>query len=1193
MSKSSAAKEILSEKEDLESGHDGIEDSVNSTSSQDRSRSKGSASSQFNSKEEQSESEKLQLAKKETLAVFRLRLLVFLVLLLAAAAVSVIVFFITNNSQTEECDSQYDGAALKVTEAFVNIAKVKFAAISSLGVALVSNGQDKTENWPFLTISNFQQRATSTRAQSNALSIQINPKVTIDQRDEWEKFVKSDESYYWIDEATDYQHRVGLFDFNPGLYGDRLARDGAWPIWYYGENQKHVTDMTSGPYMPTWQSSPLFNYGNDVNENLYHPTYGHSGMDWAIKNESVVISEFITASPGDMFSWDLLAAKIALMQSTAQGELVQYQGDPVGQVYFPIFDHFFDGRKTVAILIAWIHWASFFRAILPKSIKGVYFVLGNTCGGNYTYKINGPDVFPIGEGDLHDKAYDSWKVYADFADLDKIVDGTKLGLPLDHSFCQYHIHVYGSKEFESIYKTSLPVIMTCAVAIVFVFTAFMFLVYDRLVERRQKLVMLKAQQTTAIVASLFPENVRERLMEQAAKKVEGRDSFVPGNRRLKGYLNDNGAAEAVDNINSAPIADLFPHCTVMFADIAGFTAWSSTREPAQVFILLQTVYQAFDVIAKRRNVFKVETIGDSYVAVTGLPEPQPTHAVIMARFAHDCRIKFKALTSELESTLGPDTGDLDMRFGMHSGPVTAGVLLGDRARFQLFGDTVNTAARMESTGLRNKIQCSKTTFEALSIAGKQDWARLRQDKVHAKGKGELQTFWLNPKSRQSSGSGSVASSQMSNNDATSSADSETPKSTAAAAAVNPTKVAAKAKAKKAEHCQKQLRLVNWIVDMLMEPIRKHVAMRKPTGNNKAYKATFTPKEGQTVLDEVAKVIYLPRFDKKAFDAACDPSEVVIDPIVKEQLRDLVATIADHYHDNDFHNFEHACHVSMAVNKLLKRIEAPDIAFEKEQEGDAEAMIHNYTHGINSDPLTILAIVFSALIHDVDHRGISNPQLIIEQKELGEKYRGKSVAECNSFDIAWDLLMQDRFEDLRSTLFTSEEELKRFRQVIVNVVLATDIFDPELNGLRKDRWNLAFNKEGLSAEENNDLRATIVIEHIIQASDVSHTMQHWHIYRKWNKRLFREMYTAYKAGRMAKNPADFWYNGEIGFFDNYVIPLAKKLKDCRVFGVSSDECLNYATQNRDEWKQKGQELVAEVLDELEAEDLKSKLDKVEE
>ena len=106
----------------------------------------------------------------------------------------------------------------------------------------------------------------------------------------------------------------------------------------------------------------------------------------------------------------------------------------------------------------------------------------------------------------------------------------------------------------------------------------------------------------------------------------------------------------------------------------------------------------------------------------------------------------------------------------------------------------------------------------------------------------------------------------------------------------------------------------------------------------------------------------------------------------------------------------------------------------------------------------------------------------------------------------------------------------------------------------------------------DMRATIVLEHVIQASDVSHTMQHWHIYQKWNKRLFFEMRKAFRSGRMPKDPSEFWYNGELGFFDNYVIPLAKKLKDCGVFGVSSYEYLDYAEQNRAEWEERGKEII---------------------
>lgn len=87
-------------------------------------------------------------------------------------------------------------------------------------------------------------------------------------------------------------------------------------------------------------------------------------------------------------------------------------------------------------------------------------------------------------------------------------------------------------------------------------------------------------------------------------------------------------------------------------------------------------------------------------------------------------------------------------------------------------------------------------------------------------------------------------------------------------------------------------------------------------------------------------------------------------------------------------------------------------------------------------------------------------------------------------------------------------------------------------------------------------------------------QHWHVYKKWNSRLFEELYRAYKEGRAEKDPSETWYQGELGFFDFYIIPLAKKLKECGVFGVSSDEYLTYAMQNRREWEMKGQEMVEE-------------------
>jgi hypothetical protein len=284
---------------------------------------------------------------------------------------------------------------------------------------------------------------------------------------------------------------------------------------------------------------------------------------------------------------------------------------------------------------------------------------------------------------------------------------------------------------------------------------------------------------------------------------------------------------------------------------------------------------------------------------------------------------------------------------------------------------------------------------------------------------------------------------------------------------------------------------------------------------------------------------------------------------------------------------------MSVNKLLSRVVTPDIAapdnLNSMRRGREEvaAEIHNFTHGITSDPMAVFAIVFAALIHDVDHQGVSNVQLIKEEPAMGELYRNKSVAEQNSLDVAWDMLMSPRFKNLRKYIFGTQSELLKFRQLIVNVVLATDIFDKELGQLRKDRWERAFHNDGsLPGSVINDLRATIVMEHIIQASDVSHTMQHWHVYQKWNRRLFEEMHRAWKEGRMGADPREFWYKGEIGFFDNYIIPMANKLKDCNVFGVSSDEYLGYALRNREEWAERGEDIIMTWTGELDASDIRS-------
>jgi len=399
---------------------------------------------------------------------------------------------------------------------------------------------------------------------------------------------------------------------------------------------------------------------------------------------------------------------------------------------------------------------------------------------------------------------------------------------------------------------------------------------------------------------------------------------------------------------------------------------------------------------------------------------------------------------------------------------------------------MNTTSRIEETGEGGRIHVSQETAALIKEAGKGLWLQKRADTVTAKGKGDLETYWLICSSRDG---GSVVDGDIG-----------TPEIGIVSDLNN--------SGRYQEFDARASRLVDWIVISMSKLLCNIVARRNarvspdPEENGKP-KHMRGLKDGKTYLDEVKEIIHLPDFDPKAYRKEQDPATIELPEEVIEQLREYVTCIAKMYRRNPYHNFEHASHVIMSVIKLLSRIVAPQDLLEddNQKEGNLLAALHDHTYGITSDPLTQFACAFSALIHDVDHTGVGNPQLIDENPQLGDRYRNRSVAEQNSLEISWDLLMESRFEDLRAVIYKSKSELRRFRQLVVNSVMATDIMDKDLKELRNARWDKAF-KKGDSADfvdksktDEVNRKATIVIEHIIQASDISHTMQHWHVYRK--------------------------------------------------------------------------------------------------
>ena len=267
-------------------------------------------------------------------------------------------------------------------------------------------------------------------------------------------------------------------------------------------------------------------------------------------------------------------------------------------------------------------------------MDGVTVVIDNSCNQSVTYEVRGKRVSALalstvqqwvvrrshninyyhylvdqalflGREDLHDRRYDSTELVVPFDVGALVQDDAKPGE------CIHTFHIYSSSTFEEAYRSSLPEVLTTVVAGAFFFLILSFFIYDWFVKKRNRKVTTLAARSSEIVSSLFPTPVRDRFIaERGTESTQNAMFHGTVDQRLQSFLAQaEGGVEAQNNefmYKSKPIADLYPETTVLFADIAGFTAWSSTRDPTHVFTLLETLYGAFDEIARRRNVFKIE-----------------------------------------------------------------------------------------------------------------------------------------------------------------------------------------------------------------------------------------------------------------------------------------------------------------------------------------------------------------------------------------------------------------------------------------------------------------------------------------------------------------------------------------------------------------------------------------------------------
>ncbi|MGL5061465.1 MAG: adenylate/guanylate cyclase domain-containing protein [Microcoleus sp.] len=212
----------------------------------------------------------------------------------------------------------------------------------------------------------------------------------------------------------------------------------------------------------------------------------------------------------------------------------------------------------------------------------------------------------------------------------------------------------------------------------------------------QEALKIQQEQSEALLLNILPKRIAERLKQE-----------------------------------QSTIADSFAQVSVLFADIVGFTELSARKSPTELVQQLNVIFSHFDQLAEKYGVEKIKTIGDAYMVVGGLPTPRDDHAEAIAKMALGMQEKIARLSAE--------TGEkLAIRIGINSGPVVAGVIGVSKFTYDLWGDTVNVASRMEATGFAGSIQVTDATYELL----KGKYLFEKRGLVPVKGKGEMVTYWL-------------------------------------------------------------------------------------------------------------------------------------------------------------------------------------------------------------------------------------------------------------------------------------------------------------------------------------------------------------------------------------------------------------------------------------------------------------------
>ena len=384
------------------------------------------------------------------------------------------------------------------------------------------------QTWPQVVIPHFAERTSGLRNLAGTPLVVFSPVVKTD-RISWESF--SVENQNWTREGRSFQGTSTPTTLIPS----RLHQDL--------DNAEALDSVDAAPFSPVWQMSPVPDDLTVVNFDLESNERFRSLETYVDLNHILAISDVFPIS-------EILGTSVDVED-----------GKPRSIALQPIFADFAKTSAVVGHFLAVVEWERFFSGVLHGGANGVVVVLQNSCSQAYTFQVNGHETSFIGEGDLHDSNYNKYKKSAQLFDLSDSIHVE------EETHCLYFIDIYPSDELKDEYASSDPIVYTVIVFAIMLGTGLTFFLYETLIQRHQKQVLDKVARTHAIVSSLFPENVRDRLLhgdksdEAGLKRVKDRSALLSGKQGLKSFL-DESKERDVDFGESKPIADLFPHTTV-------------------------------------------------------------------------------------------------------------------------------------------------------------------------------------------------------------------------------------------------------------------------------------------------------------------------------------------------------------------------------------------------------------------------------------------------------------------------------------------------------------------------------------------------------------------------------------------------------------------------------------------------------